>query len=177
MRRDNRATAADALHIDLDAQPGHAIRRLHQIAVGIFLQETAAHGIAPMQYAALQTVHNEPGIDQRTLASRIAQDASATAGVVERLQARGRLRREPDPADRRVRQLTLTDAGRALLAQVVPDMQRAQARILAPLDAAQQAQFMALLQRLVQHNNAHSRAPVEPSRRRTAAARVRQSHP
>ncbi|TSE19480.1 HTH-type transcriptional repressor NicR [Tepidimonas alkaliphilus] len=169
--------AAEAPHIDLNAQPGHAIRRLHQIAVGIFLQETAAHGITPVQYAALQAVHNEPGLDQRSLAGRIAQDTSTTAGVVERLQARGWLRREPDPADRRVRRLTLTEAGRALLAQVVPDMQRAQARILAPLDAAEQVQFMALLQRLVQHNNAHSRAPAEPRRRGGAAARVRQSRP
>ena len=75
--------------IDLNAQPGRAIRRLHQIAVGIFLHETAPLGITPVQYAALQTVANEPGIDQRTLASRIAQDTSTTAGVVERLQARG----------------------------------------------------------------------------------------
>lgn len=151
--------------IDLNAQPGHVIRRLHQIAVGIFLQETAAQGITPVQYAALQAVHNEPGIDQRTLAGRIALDTSTTAGVVDRLQARGWLHREPDPHDRRVRRLTLTEAGRALLAAVVPGMRRAQARILQPLSEAEQAQFMALLQRVVQHNNAHSRAPVEPRRR------------
>lgn len=151
--------SASAPLLDVNAQPGHAIRRLHQIAVGIFLQETAAHGITPVQYAALQTVHNEPGIDQRTLASRIAQDTSTTAGVVERLQARGWLQREPDPADRRARRLTLTAEGQARLAAVVPDMRRAQARILAPLDAAEQAQFMALLQRLVDANNELSRAP------------------
>lgn len=145
--------------LDLNAQPGHAIRRLHQIAVGIFLQETAAHGVTPVQYAALQAVHNEPGIDQRTLASRIAQDTSTTAGVVERLQARGWLQRAPDPADRRVRRLALTPEGAAVLAAVVPDMRRAQARILAPLGADEQAQFMALLQRLVEANNELSRAP------------------
>ncbi|MCX7662731.1 MAG: MarR family transcriptional regulator [Tepidimonas fonticaldi] len=151
--------SASAPLLDVNAQPGHAIRRLHQIAVGIFLQETAAHGITPVQYAALQTVHNEPGIDQRTLASRIAQDTSTTAGVVERLQARGWLQREPDPADRRARRLTLTPEGQARLAGVVPDMRRAQARILAPLDPQEQAQFMALLQRLVDANNELSRAP------------------
>lgn len=150
---------ADPPHVELHAQPGHAIRRLHQIAVGIFLQETAAHGITPVQYAALQAVHNEPGIDQRTLASRIAQDTSTTAGVVERLQARGWLQRTQDPRDRRVRRLTLTPAGAALLAAVVPAMQRAQARILAPLAPDEQAQFMALLERLVAANNALSRAP------------------
>ncbi|TSE22480.1 HTH-type transcriptional repressor NicR [Tepidimonas sediminis] len=157
---------AAAPTIDLNAQPGHLIRRLHQIAVGIFLQETAALGLTPVQYAALQAVHNEPGIDQRTLASRITQDTSTTAGVVERLQGRGWLRREPDPADRRARRLTLTEAGTALLAQAVPAMRRAQARILEPLSAEEQALCMQLLQRLVQHNNPHSRAPAGPPRPR-----------
>lgn len=156
---------ADAPHVDLNAQPGHVIRRLHQIAVGIFLQETAEHGITPVQYAALQAVHNEPGIDQRTLASRIAQDTSTTAGVVERLQTRGWLQRQPDPTDRRARCLKLTAAGRELLAAVVPAMQRAQTRMLEPLQPDERAQFLALLQRVVQHNNAHSRAPAGARRR------------
>lgn len=153
----------DPSKVDLNAQPGHAIRRLHQIAVGIFLQETAAHGITPVQYAALQAVHNQPGIDQRTLASCIALDTSTTAGVVERLQARGWLHRTPDPADRRVRRLQLTPQGQALLQAVVPAMQRAQVRILQPLNDAERAQFMHLLQRLVQENNALSRAPAGAS--------------
>ena len=80
--------------VDINTQPGHAIRRLHQIAVGIFLQETQAHGITPVQYAALQVVHNQPGIDQRTLARTIAQDTSTTAGVVNRLELRGLPKRQ-----------------------------------------------------------------------------------
>jgi len=58
--------------IDIDLQPGHAIRRLHQISVGVFLQEAGDLGITPVQYAALQTVGNQPGIDQRTLSRNIA---------------------------------------------------------------------------------------------------------
>ncbi len=47
--------------VDLEALPGHHIRRLQQIAVAIFLQETEATGITPVQYAALQAVANTPG--------------------------------------------------------------------------------------------------------------------
>ena len=65
--------------IDIDLQPGHAIRRLHQISVGIFMQEAGDLGVTPVQYAALQTVGNQPGIDQRTLARNIALDASTPA--------------------------------------------------------------------------------------------------
>ena len=46
---------AQTTSIDIDLQPGHAIRRLHQISVGVFLQESGELGITPVQYAALQT--------------------------------------------------------------------------------------------------------------------------
>jgi MarR family transcriptional regulator, lower aerobic nicotinate degradation pathway regulator len=147
--------------IDLDHLPGHYIRRLQQIAVAIFLQETEAFGVTPVQFAALQAVHNTPGVDQRTLARTIGFDTSTTAGVIDRLEARGLLQRNASAEDRRVRLLTLTDDGEALLAQVVPAMQRAQVRMLDPLNPAERAEFMRLLHLLVTANNELSRAPSE----------------
>jgi len=147
--------------IDIDLQPGHAIRRLHQISVGVFLQEAGDLGITPVQYAALQTVGNQPGIDQRTLARNIALDASTTGGVVDRLEARGWLERKTSPEDRRARQLTLTLSGEQALRDAVPVMLRAQEQILAPLTDSQRTTFMELLQQLVTQNNELSRAPSE----------------
>jgi DNA-binding MarR family transcriptional regulator len=150
--------------VQLDAQPGHAIRRLHQISLGIFHQETEDLNITPVQYAILQTVRDLPGCDQRTLAGRIALDTSTTAGVVDRLEARGLLLRRVSPTDRRVRLLALTPAGELLLAQTLPGMQRTQERILEPLSPEQRRQFMELLQQLVTENNDLSRAPSERPR-------------
>lgn len=145
--------------IDLDALPGHQIRRLQQIAVAIFLQETEASGITPVQYAALQGVANQPGIDQRTLARSIGFDTSTIAGVIDRLEARRLMQRNTSPADRRMRLLTVTPAGQQLLAEVHPGMLRAQERMLAPLPAAERGPFMRMLRTLVQANNELSRAP------------------
>ena len=151
--------------IDIDQQPGHAIRRLHQISVGIFLQEAGDVGVPPVQYAVLQTVGNQPGIDQRTLARNIALDASTTGGVVDRLEVRGWLERKTSPDDRRVRQLSLTLSGEQALRDTVPVMLRAQEHILAPLDEGQRRTFMELLQRLVTQNNELSRAPSDATLR------------
>lgn len=145
--------------MNLDTLPGHYIRRLQQIAVAVFLQETQGQGITPVQFAALQTVADQPGIDQRTLAGAIAFDTSTIASVIDRLEARGLLVRSTSPDDKRVRLLTLTAAGDALLAAVAPGMQRAQERMLAPLRKAERAEFMRLLRVLVDANNEHSRAP------------------
>ena len=134
---------------------------MHQIAVAIFLQEAEAHGLTPVQYAAMQTVSNTPGIDQRTLARTIGLDTSTIGGVIDRLEARNLAQRNASPDDRRVRLLDLTDAGRALLAQVIPAMQRAQERMLEPLPKRERAEFMRMLRTLVTANNELSRAPSD----------------
>jgi DNA-binding MarR family transcriptional regulator len=147
--------------IDLESLPGHYIRRMQQIAVAIFLQESEAHGITPVQYAALQTVANTPGIDQRSLARAIGFDTSTIAGVVDRLEARGLMARSASPDDRRVRLLSLSAAGQALLAAVMPSVLRAQELMLAPLPKSERAQFMRMLRVLVSANNEFSRAPSD----------------
>ncbi len=150
--------------IDIDNQPGYYIRRLHQISVAIFLQETDAFGVTPVQYAALQTVGNQPSIDQRTLARTIGLDTSTIAGVIDRLESRGLLVRSASAEDRRVRQLTLTDAARQLLADIGPSMLKAQQLILDPLSKQEQTEFTRMLRKVVTKNNALSRAPSDLGR-------------
>jgi DNA-binding MarR family transcriptional regulator len=147
--------------LDLDDLPGHYIRRLQQIAVAIFLQETESHGVTPVQFAALQAVEDTPGIDQGTLARTIGFDTSTIAGVIDRLEARKLLKRTPSAEDRRVRQLSLTEEGAALLAATVPAVLRAQTRILQPLPKRERAEFVRMLRALVAANNELSRAPSE----------------
>lgn len=150
--------------IDIDNQPGYYIRRLHQISVAIFLQETEAFGVTPVQYAALQTVENHPCIDQRTLARTIGLDTSTIAGVIDRLESRELLVRSASPHDRRVRQLTLTESARQLLAAIAPSMLKAQQLILEPLSREDQEEFKRLLRQLVTKNNDLSRAPSDMGR-------------
>lgn len=171
--------ATTAAPVDLGELPGHHIRRLQQIAVAVFLQEVGDGGgtpaVTPVQYAALQAIANQPSLDQRTLAALIGLDTSTLASVLDRLQARGLIERRHAAADRRLRLLHLTAAGAALLRATVPAMQRAQARILAPLAPADRAVFMALLRRLVLDNNALSRAPAEADADAARAARSARS--
>ena len=151
--------------------PGFHIRRLQQIAVAVFLEETQASGITPVQYAALTAVGRQQGIDQRTLARTIGFDTSTSGSVIDRLEARGLMQRNAHPDDRRVRLLTITAEGEQLLQQVEPGMLRAQERMLEPLAPEQRGVFMDMLHTLVEGNNALSRAPSESAEsraRRTA---------
>ena len=146
-----------AVH-DLNDLPGHLIRRLQQIAIGLFLDETADVNVTPVQFALLFAVTKQPGLDQRTLAGQIGFDTSTIGAVIDRLEGRGFITRNTSPSDKRVRLLTVTRDGEALLASAMPAMLRAQARILAPLPAADRDRFVGMLRTLVETNNAWSRA-------------------
>ena len=50
-------------------RPGFMIRRAHQIAVSLFLEETGALGITNRQYGIMLVLKEEPGIDQITVAN------------------------------------------------------------------------------------------------------------
>lgn len=147
-----KASARAPARADLQSLPGHGIRRLHQIAVAVFMEETADDPITPVQYAVLHTLADNPGIDQRTLARLVSFDTSTIGGVVDRLEARGALTRSHSDGDRRVRLLHLTPDGEATLADSMAPMNRAQIRMLDPLSATERKSFMKMLQRVIAHH-------------------------
>lgn len=140
--------------------PGHLIRRAHQLAVAIFMDETADFEITPVQFAILNALIDTPGEDQVTLASRVAFDAATSGSVIGRLELRGWIRREVDPLDKRRKLLWVTPAGAEAADHMKRIVTRVQARILAPLDKQEQAQLVALLSRVVAGHEARSPEPA-----------------
>ena len=146
---------------DIYSKPGHLIRRLQQIGIAIFVAETRGFDITPVQYSALLAARNHPGIDQTTLMQIIAFDRSTIGEVVERLDAKGLVKRAIGKKDRRTKLLFITPAGRRLLAQLKPAVEAAQKVILDPLSGGERAQFMRMMRKLVKLNNEHSRVPLQ----------------
>jgi DNA-binding MarR family transcriptional regulator len=76
-------------------------------------------------------------------------DPSSLVAVLDGLEQRGWLRRRRNPRDRRVQWVQRTEAGDRLFARALPRAQRAEARQLAALSAAQQRQLVAAMRKLV----------------------------
>lgn len=148
-------------NLDPCSLPGHLTRRVQQLAVALFVQEVGDLNLTPVQYSALQTVCNQPGIDQKTLAATIGYDTSTIAGVIDRLETRGLIARQVSPADRRARLLTPTEQGMHLLSEVVPPMLRAQERLLDPLTPAQRKEFLHLMRLVIAANAELSNIPAK----------------
>ncbi|MCK1716374.1 MarR family transcriptional regulator [Bradyrhizobium sp. 141] len=142
------------------AAPGYLFRRMQQIAVSIFMEECKAFDLTPVQYAALIAIHTHPGIDATRLSAVIAFDRSTLGSVIERLQAKDYIERKPAPEDKRIKLLYLTKSGAAILREIIPAVERAQARILEPLKPTERKTLMGLLVQLVDLNNEASRVPL-----------------
>ncbi|WBL79463.1 MarR family transcriptional regulator [Bradyrhizobium xenonodulans] len=142
------------------AAPGYLFRRMQQIAVSIFMEECRAFDLTPVQYAALIAIHTHPGIDATRLSAVIAFDRSTLGSVIERLQAKDYVERKPAPEDKRIKLLYLTKSGAAILREIIPAVERAQARMLEPLKPADRKTLMGLLVQLVDLNNEASRVPL-----------------
>ena len=140
--------------------PGYLFRRMQQIAVAIFVEECRAYDLTPVQYAALIAIHTHPGIDATRLSAVIAFDRSTLGNVIERLEAKKLIERKSSGGDKRVKLLYLTKAGATLLRDIKPSVDRAQARMLQPLKAADRKTLLALLTQLVDLNNESSRVPL-----------------
>lgn len=143
--------------------PGFLLRRCNQVAIALFLEETQGHDLTPAQFGALTLIALEPGMDQTRLTERTALDRSSVTKCVERLEARGVIRRDIDAADKRVRRLHATAEGLALLAAVRDGARRTGERLLAPLGASRARQFLAMLEEMAEAHNASSRVPMRAS--------------
>lgn len=125
---------------------GHLIRRLHQKSTQVFQAQTQAAGfeLTSVQFAALDAIAEQPGIDQAGLAATIGFDRATIGGVIDRLEHKGLVQRVVSAQDRRARRLHLSPAGAELLAACRPVVEALQADILAPLSPAERAAFLAL---------------------------------
>ena len=95
------------------------------------------------------------------LAQAVGHDAGAMTRVIDRLEAKGYLRREPHPSDRRALRIVPTEAGAALWAQLRDCGERVLEQALSRLPAADRIQLAVSLKSILEAlNDAHT--PASP---------------
>lgn len=138
---------SEAHGYSLEDQVGFLLRKAHQRHRVIFSQMVGQR-IAPQQFAVLAKLDSIGPTSQNLLGRLLAMDAATIQGVVERLQGQGFVQRRRDPEDARLRIVELTDAGSALLEEMLPLAVKITAETLAPLDAADADRLIDLLRRI-----------------------------
>jgi len=129
-------------------QVGHVLRRAHQRASSIFSAEMAALELTPLQYAALWQIGDCGETSQNELGRQTAMDPATMHGVMGRLRERALVTSRADPTDGRRSLISLTPAGKKLVAAAIPVGRHISAQTLEPLTAAEQKQLLALLAKI-----------------------------
>jgi DNA-binding MarR family transcriptional regulator len=99
-------------------------------------------------YVVLSALDQSPVRTQAALAEAIGADKTRIIPTLDELQQKGHIERRPDPDDRRVRLLEITQSGRDVKNAVQDDIQRAEERWLSELTAQERAVFLRALERL-----------------------------
>lgn len=133
--------------VDLTTHPGHLARRLQQAHHLLWTTMVSEETTSP-QYAVLNTLVAEPGLDQRTVGERVGLDRSTIAEVVGRLLRRSLLDKVRDPGDGRRSLLRVTDEGTRVHRGLTVRTARMNQVLLAPLDPAEREVFIDLIRRV-----------------------------
>lgn len=100
--------------------------------------------LAPQQMIALKSL-DEPR-PMSALAGLLACDSSNVTGIVDRLESRGLVERQPSPTDRRVKLLVLTGEGRRVRS-IIAERMTTPPPPIAALPAGDQRELRDLLRR------------------------------
>ncbi|WP_370961480.1 MarR family winged helix-turn-helix transcriptional regulator [Amycolatopsis sp. cg9] len=140
---------------DLEAPPAvtrrlgyllkHAQLRLVELAEPLY----EPLGVTGRQLALLALFGDGPGQSQQDGAARLGVDRTTMVALVDELEAKGLVRREVAPGDRRKRLVTLTAEGERVREAGEAATRRAEALLLAPLSADGAEGFRAALLRVV----------------------------
>ncbi|WP_345627103.1 MarR family winged helix-turn-helix transcriptional regulator [Rugosimonospora acidiphila] len=95
---------------------------------------------------------------QLALANELGIDRTVMTYLLDDLERAGLIVRQPDPADRRVRRVCVTEPGRTRLTELDERLRLTEDHLLSALDEADRTTFRDLLRRLATHAN--SRHPM-----------------
>jgi len=107
-----------------------------------------AHGLTMWGYVVLSALDRSSMRTQAALAAAIGADKTRIIRTLDDLQDDGYIERTPDPDDRRVRLLAITDTGRRIKDAVQGEIQRGEERWLGELSADERRTFLRVLERL-----------------------------
>jgi DNA-binding MarR family transcriptional regulator len=123
----------------------HAQLRLAELAEPLY----APLGVTGRQLALLTLFGDGPARSQQDGAARLGVDRTTMVALVDELEAKGLVRREVAPGDRRKRLVLLTPEGERVREAGAEVTRQAEALLLEPLSAEDAERLRAALHRVV----------------------------
>jgi len=126
---------------------GYQLRLAQRAIFADFAETVGESGISPGLFGILVVIGENPGLTQQALANAAHLDRSTVVTVIDKLEARGLVKRHA--ADRRSNGLFLADEGTALLRRLKRKVASHERRVVRELSVRERVQLVALLQRIL----------------------------
>ncbi|HEX5224663.1 MAG TPA: MarR family transcriptional regulator [Solirubrobacteraceae bacterium] len=133
---------------ELRVYPGYLLARLGEASRRRFHRALEPEGLHPRHFGVMTIVAAQPGLSQHQLHERTGIDPSSMVAVIDELEQRGLVKRQPRRDDRRVRAIVLTAEGTDTLARVRAVAAELAKQIFAPLSSSELETLQHLLAKL-----------------------------
>lgn len=141
---------------DLDVSPMAVIGRLKRVSLlvdGELRRTFATHDLDRSSFDVIATLRRSPEPHSLTPAE-LMESAMVTSGAItqrlDRLEKRGLVVRRPSEVDGRSVRVTLTEAGRQLVDETLPDHLATEGRLLAALSPAERTALADTLRKMLE---------------------------
>jgi DNA-binding MarR family transcriptional regulator len=129
---------------------GFHLRCAQVAAFESFKDYLRPYALSPGQLGTMYLIAANPSATQSAIADALLFDRSTMVQIIDQLEARALVVREPSASDRRSHALRLTAGGTKLVAELEDVVQRHEAQIAQALSAEERRTLMRLLARV--HN-------------------------
>ena len=137
--------------LDFDVLPtlvGYHLRQAQISVFNDFVRSMNKEQISPGQFGVLTLIGSNPGLSQSALARAVGIERSTMVAVIDALEVRGLVARQPSPVDRRSYALILSGTGEKLLQTLRPLVLGHDGRMTENLTAQERDALIHLLSKL-----------------------------
>ena len=134
----------------LDTLLGYNARRAALAVIDVFLERMAPFQLRPVDFSVLSLVAHNPGITSRQLCSTLGILPPNLVGMVNTLEKRALVERQPHPRDGRAMGLHLTSQGEKLMRDAEKTAAELEAEVASRLSAAELRTLIGLLKKVYQ---------------------------
>jgi len=118
MRKSVKKTSTAIEKVDtrfLESLIGYNARRAALAIIGEFLEKMAVYGLKPVDFSVMSVIVHNPGVTSRQLCACLNILPPNLVGLIQSLDSRGLIDRQPHPHDGRAMGLYPTEKGKSLM--------------------------------------------------------------
>jgi DNA-binding MarR family transcriptional regulator len=138
-------------HIDtryLEGLIGYNARRAALAVIEVFLQRMAVYDLRPVDFSVLSLITHNPGITSRQLCTALGILPPNLVGMINALEKRELVERQPHPRDGRAMGLHLTPAGEKLMRNAERTAAQLEGEVAARLSPTETRTLIKLLKKI-----------------------------